>query len=63
MGKYIDHLNHLREQRLSDERHYQSIISNYGSMMDDKYRRLNEQHHTLRMKALDREICEAERKA
>ena len=63
MGKYTDHLNYLREQRSSKERHFQSLMANYGSVMGEMYRQLNEQHHAMRMRMYDNEIREAERKA
>ena len=63
MGKYIDHLNYLREQRRMRESHFQSSMAMFSSVMDDNYKRLNEQHHAMNMNYLDRQIREAERLA
>ena len=63
MGKHIDHLNHLREQRSMRESHFQHSMAMYSSIMDDNAKRLNQQNHSFSMNYLDRQIREAERLA
>ena len=63
MGKYINMLYTLREQRNDAQSCFDSMMGRYGSQMDDMYRQLNEQHHAMLMEDYDREIREAERRA
>lgn len=63
MGKYINMLYTLREQRNDAQSCFDSMMGRYGSQMDDMYRQLNEQHHAMLMEDYDREIREVERRA
>lgn len=63
MGKQIERLNALCEQRNLMNNIYRWKMETFGGQMDNLYKSYNEQCHASRTNALDREIAEAERLA
>ena len=63
MGKYTDQLNNLRERRRFMQSNHRRLMDAYGGVMDDQYRRLNEDHYEINLSSIDREIAQTERLA
>ena len=63
MGKYREQLCSLREQRQQMQSIHDQNLSMYGCLMNDKYKRLNEQQYSIGLASIDRRIAAAERLA
>ena len=63
MGKYREQLCSLREQRQQMQSIHDQNLSMYGSLMDDTYKMLNKQQHSIGLASIDRRIAAAERLA
>ena len=63
MGKCREQLCSLRERRQRMQDIHNQSLSLYSGLMDDKYRRYNEQTHAIDLAAIDKQIAAAERLA
>ena len=54
MGKCREQLCSLRERRQQMQDIHNQCLSLYGGLMDDKYKRYNEQTHAIDLAAIDK---------
>nr|CRY94022.1 hypothetical protein [uncultured prokaryote] len=47
MGKYLNEYNRLMEQKASMKKHHSQILNQYGGIMSNEARALNEAHWSL----------------
>ena len=60
MGKHVDALAALRQQRYISQHSYRTSMSLFGQGMDDAYKAWNDHRHESNINMLDRRIAQAE---
>ena len=63
MGKYLNEYNRLMEQKASIKKHHSQILNQYGGIMSNEARALNEAHWSLSEQIYDRDIAIAQNNA
>lgn len=63
MGKYLNEYNRLMEQKASIKKHHSQILNQYGGIMSNEARALNEAHWSLSEQIYDRDIAIAQKNA
>ena len=63
MGKYLNEYNRLMEQKASMKKHHSQILNQYGGIMSNEARALNEAHWSLSEQIYDRDIAIAQKNA
>ena len=63
MGKYLNEYNRLMEQKASIKKHHSQLLNQYGGIMSNEARALNEAHWSLSEQIYDRDIAIAQKNA
>ena len=63
MGKYLNEYNRLIEQKISMEKLHSRLLNQYGHIMSNEARALNEAHWSLSEQIYDRDIAIAQKNA